>query len=86
MYYCVRVKLRLFCVYIESLTMSSQEPPEKKFKRDNGLFRLYSECTCMDVMYFVPVYTSAYYMEKHKSYNGSEPKIRVFLQERMCNR
>ena len=34
------VKLTLFRVYIESLTMSSQEPPKKKSKRDNGLFCL----------------------------------------------
>ena len=26
---CTGVKLRLFCVYIESVTMSSQEPPKK---------------------------------------------------------
>ena len=49
-----------FHVYIESLTMSSQEPPKKKFKRDNGLFCVYSECTCVNVMYFVPACTSAY--------------------------
>ena len=54
-YHCTRVKLTLFRVYIESLTMSSQEQPKKKSKRDNGLFCLYSECTCVDVMYFVPV-------------------------------
>ena len=33
--------------------MYSQEPPKKKSKRDNGLFCLYNECTCVDVMYFV---------------------------------
>ena len=66
--------------------MSSQEPLKKKSKQDNGLFCLYSECTCVDVMYFVPVCTSAYHMDKHayhmdkhayhmdkhKTYNGSE--------------
>ena len=52
--------------------MSSQEPLKKKSKRDNGLFCLYSECTCVDVMYFVPVCTSAYHMEKRKTHNGSE--------------
>ena len=73
-YLCARVKLRLFSVYIESLTMSSQEPPKKKSKQDNGLFCLYcnSECARVDVMYFVPVCTSAYHIEKHKTYNGSE--------------
>ena len=35
-YDCTGVKLRLFRIYIESLTMS-QEPPKKKSKRDNGL-------------------------------------------------
>ena len=35
-----RVKLRLFRVYIESLTMSSQEPRKKKTKRDNRPFCL----------------------------------------------
>ena len=55
------------------LTMSSHEPPKKKSKRDNGLFYLYTECTCVDVMYFVPVGTGAYRMEKHKTYNGHEP-------------
>ena len=82
----VGVKLRLFRVYIESLTISSQEPGKKKSKRDNGLFCLYSECTCVGVMYFVPGHTSPYHMEKHKTYNGPEPWIRVFLQERMRNR
>ena len=38
-----------FRVYIESLTMSSQEPPKKKSKRENGLFCLYIKCTCVDV-------------------------------------
>ena len=71
-YYCTRVKLGLFRIYIESLTMSSQEPLKKKSKQDNGLFCLYSECTCVDVMYFVPVCTSAYHMDKHKTYNGCE--------------
>ena len=46
-YHCIRVKLKLFRVYIESLTMSSQEPPKNKSKRDNGLFYLYNECTCV---------------------------------------
>ena len=32
-YYCTRVKLRFLRVYIESLTMSSQEPPNKKPKQ-----------------------------------------------------
>ena len=44
--------------------MSSRLTPKKKSKRDNGLFCLYSECTCVNVMYFVPVCTSAYHMEK----------------------
>ena len=48
--------------------MPSQEPPKKKSKRDNGLLCVYSECTCVDVMYFVPVCTSAHHMEKHKTY------------------
>ena len=68
-----RVNLGFFCDYIESLTMSLQERPKKKSKRENGLFCLYSECTCVDVMHFVPVCTSAYHMEKHKTYNGSAP-------------
>ena len=34
---------------------------------------MYSECTCVDVRNFVPVCTSAYHMEKHTIYNGSEP-------------
>ena len=46
-YYCTRVKLRLFRVYIESLTMSSEDPPKKKSKRDNALFCVYGECTCV---------------------------------------
>ena len=71
-FYCTRVKLGLFRIYVESLTMPSQEPLKKKSKQDNGLFCLYSECTCVDVMYFVPVCTSAYHMEKHKTYNDSE--------------
>ena len=33
MYYCTRVKLRFLHVYIETLTMSSQEPPKKKSKQ-----------------------------------------------------
>ena len=65
-YLCNRVKL-------ESLTMSSQEQPKNKSKRNNGLFCLHSECTCVDVMYFVPVCTIAYHLEKHKTYNGYEP-------------
>ena len=32
-YYCTRVKLRFLRVYIESLTMFSQEPPKKKSKQ-----------------------------------------------------
>ena len=44
--------------------MPSQEPPKKKSKRDNGLFCVYSECTFVDVMYFVTVCTSVYHMEK----------------------
>jgi len=32
MYHSTRVKLRLFRVYIESLTMSSQEPREKEIQ------------------------------------------------------
>ena len=68
----MQFEIRLFRVYIESLTMFSQEPPKKKSKRDNRLFCLYRECTCINVMYFVPVYTSAYHMEKHKTYKGSE--------------
>ena len=48
LYHCTRVKLIVFRVYIENLqepivgpwglTVSSQEPPKKKSKRDNGLF------------------------------------------------
>ena len=34
-YYCTGVKLGLFRVYIESLTMSSQESLKKKSKQDN---------------------------------------------------
>ena len=49
-------------------TMSSQEPPKKKSKRDNGPFCLYKVCTCVDVMYFVPVCTSAYHVEKCKTW------------------
>ena len=60
-----------FSAFIFSLTMSSQEPPKQKSKRDYGLFCLYSKCTCVDVMHFVSVCTSAYHMEKNKSYNGS---------------
>ena len=62
-----------FRVHVESLTMSSQEPPKKKSKQDDELFCLYSECKCVDVMYFVPVCTNAYHMEKHKTYNGFQP-------------
>ena len=29
----------------------------------------------MDVIYFVPVYTSACHMEKRKTYNGSGPSF-----------
>ena len=50
--------------------MPSQDPLKKTSKRDNGLFCVYSECTCVDVMYFVPVCqyaSSAYDMEKHKT-------------------
>ena len=32
-YYCTRVKLRFLRVYIESFTMSSQQPPTKKSKQ-----------------------------------------------------
>ena len=63
-YHCARVKLMIFRLYIESLTMSSQEQPKKKSKRGDGLFCLHSEGTCVEVMYFVPVCTSAYHMEK----------------------
>ena len=45
--------------------MSTQEPPKKKFKRDDGLFCLYSERTCVDIMNFVPVCTSAYTIWKN---------------------
>ena len=31
-YYCTRVTLRLFRIYMESVTMCSQEPPKKKSK------------------------------------------------------
>ena len=72
LYWSLRVKLTLFRVYIESLKISSQEPPIKESKRDDGLFWLYSECTCVDVMYFVPVCTCAYHIERNKTYNGSE--------------
>ena len=41
-------------------------------KRNNGLFCVYSECTCVDVMYFVLVCTRAYHMEKHKTYKSSK--------------
>ena len=71
-FYCTGVKLRRLFVYIERPTMSSQEPPKKKSKRDNRQFCLFSECTCVDVMYFVPVCTSEYHMKKHKTSNGSE--------------
>ena len=60
--------------------------PEMKSKRDNELFCLCSKCTCVDITYFVPVCTSAYNMEKHKTNNGSKPSIRVFLHERMGSR
>ena len=32
-YYCTREKLKFLRVYIEALTMSSQEPPKKKSKQ-----------------------------------------------------
>ena len=66
-YNCTGVKLRRLRVYFESLTMYSREPPKKKSKGANGFFCLNSECTCVDVMYFVPVCTSASHMEKHKT-------------------
>ena len=37
-YNCTGVKLRRLRVYIESLTMSSREPPKKESKGDNGFF------------------------------------------------
>ena len=77
------VKLTLFRVYIESLTMSLQEPPKKKSKRDNGLFCLNAHAW---VSLFVPGHTSPYHIEKHKTYNGPQPRIRVFLPERIRNR
>ena len=43
-----------------------------QLKRNNGLFCVYSECTCVDVMYFVLVGTRAYHLSKHKTYNGLE--------------
>ena len=64
---CSLMLVQYATLKIESLTMSPQEPRKKKSKRENGLFCLYSECTCVDVMYFVPVCTSAYHMEKHKT-------------------
>ena len=54
--------------------MPSQDPLKKKSKRDNGLFCVYSECTCVDVMYFVPVCTSPYDMETHKTENALNDK------------
>ena len=65
--------------------MSSQQALKKKSKRGNGLFCVYSEYTCVDATYFVPLSTSSYRIEKHKTYNDSEPLIRVFLEERMRN-
>ena len=65
--------------------MSCQEPPKKKSERNNGVFCVYSEFTCVDAMYFVPVRTSAYHMKKQKTEKGSEPYIRVFLHECMRN-
>ena len=65
------VKLRLFRVYIDNVFTRAAE--KKISKRDNGLFCLYSECTCVGVMYFVPGHNSPYHMEKHKTYNGTEP-------------
>jgi len=37
-------------------------------KRNYGLFCVYSECTCVDVMYCVLVGSRAYHLEKHKTY------------------
>ena len=88
-YYCTRVKFTLFCVYIERLTMSSQEPPKKKSKRDNRLFRLYSECTCVDDVFCASIHQRVRTIWKNTrliKYKGSEPQLRVFLQERMRNR
>ena len=48
-YYCTGVKLRFLRVYIESLTMSSQEPPNKKPKqvenKQGTLFSRVKPCT-----------------------------------------
>ena len=52
---------------------SRVKPPKKKSKRDNGLFCVYSECTCVNVMYFLPLCTSDCHKEKHMTYNGSKP-------------
>ena len=41
-------------------------------KRNNGLFCVYSECTCVGVMYFVLLGTRAYHSAKHKTHNSLE--------------
>ena len=47
--------------------MSSQEPPKKKSKRDNGLFCLYIECACVDVMYLVHVMYLVFLQERMRN-------------------
>ena len=41
-------------------------------KRNNGLLCVYSECTCVGVMYFVLLGTRAYHLAKHKTHNSLE--------------
>ena len=60
---------------LQSLHKSGRK---KKSERDNGLFCVYSECTCVDVVYFVPACTiwkdTGFIMALHH-------KQKCFLQE-----
>ena len=68
-YYCARVKLRLFCVILKVF----QYLYKSRRKRNPNEITDYFVCKCVDVTYFKPLCTSAYHMEEHKTYNGYEP-------------
>ena len=76
--------VQVYCKIVQSVLQYAC--PEMKSKRDNELFCFCSKCTCVDTTYFVPVCTSVYHMEKHKTYSGSKPQIRVCTQELVRNR
>lgn len=59
-------------IFATETNKKKQKRSEKfnKTTRDNGPFRLYSKCACVNDMYFMPVCTSMYRMEHKKTENS----------------